>query len=191
MEHIPTEIRRQRFIEAALVVIAREGVDGATTRRIADEAGAPVATLHYCFQTKENLLWAVFEQLTEVMRDEIGNAAAPDQSTAAVGAQLLRHAIEWATACPQANRAQFEIWFWAKRHDPEFAIRIYELVVGTWCEFLGGTRTPRPGTDLESVAHVLLGMVDGLCMQLVSHSDEEAMRRKVDAATKMLDAFLR
>jgi hypothetical protein len=62
----------------------------------------------------------------------------------------------------------------------------------TWCEFLGGTRTSRPATDLESAAaHVLLGMVDGLCMQLVSHGDEEAMRRRADVRTKMLDAFLR
>jgi TetR/AcrR family transcriptional regulator, regulator of biofilm formation and stress response len=190
MAHIPTDLRRQRFIDAALVVVAQDGVDGATTRRIAEQAGAPVATLHYCFQTKENLLWAVFEQLTELMRDEIGSAAALGQSRATVGAQLLRHAIEWAIARPQANRAQFEIWFWAKRHDPEFAIRIYELVTDTWCEFLGGTRTPRPGTDLESVAHVLVGLVDGLCMQLVSNSDDEATRRKVDVATRMLEAYL-
>jgi hypothetical protein len=43
----------------------------------------------------------------------------------------------------------------------------------------------------RAAAHVLLGMVGGLCMQLVSHGDEEAMRRNADVRTKMLDAFLR
>jgi len=190
MEHIPTDVRRQRFVDAALVVIARDGVEGATTRRIAEEAGAPVATLHYCFQTKENLLWAVFVHLDEVMRDAIGNVAGFGQGTATVGARLLRQAVEWAIACPQANRAQFEIWLWARRHDPEFAIRIYGLFMDTWCEFLSGTRTPAPEIDLASTAHVLLGMVDGLCMQLVSHSDDEATRRKVDVAAGILEAYL-
>jgi AcrR family transcriptional regulator len=65
---VPSDVRRQQFIDAAVKVIARDGVDGATTRRIAEEAKAPLATLHYCFQTKENLLWAVFEQLAITRR---------------------------------------------------------------------------------------------------------------------------
>ncbi|WP_280447927.1 TetR family transcriptional regulator, partial [Nocardia cyriacigeorgica] len=49
------------MVAAAVRVIAARGVDVATTRRIAEEANAPLATLHYCFATKELLFAAVFE----------------------------------------------------------------------------------------------------------------------------------
>jgi AcrR family transcriptional regulator len=190
MAHTPTDIRRQQFIDAAVVVIARDGVDGATTRRIAEEAGAPLATLYYCFQTKENLLWAVFEQLAEAVRQDIGNTASRGQATGSVASRLVRQAIEWAIACPDANRTQFEIWFWAKRNDPELAVRLYKLFMGTWLAFVRGARTPLPEAQLESVVHVVVGLVDGLCMQLISHGDEAVTRRKVDTATRMLEAYL-
>lgn len=191
MPHIPTELRRQLFIDAALVVVARDGVDRATTRRIAEEAGAPVATLHYCFHSKELLLWAVFEQLVGRVRDEVGDAAARAEGAGTMASRLLRQAVEWATACPETYRAQLEIWFWAKRHDPEFAVRSYRLFMDTWRELLRDTRTPIPETELESMVHLLVGLADGLCMQLVNDSDREATRRKVDMATTMLEAHLR
>jgi AcrR family transcriptional regulator len=49
--HLPADVRREQFIDAAVNVIARVGVDGATTRRIAEEADAPPAALHGCFQS--------------------------------------------------------------------------------------------------------------------------------------------
>ncbi|HRO30702.1 TetR/AcrR family transcriptional regulator [Citricoccus sp.] len=63
-KRIPAEQRREEFIEAAARVIAQEGVERATTRRIAQEAGAPLAALHYCFHSKEELLEAVQEYLS-------------------------------------------------------------------------------------------------------------------------------
>jgi hypothetical protein len=52
--HLPADVRREQFIDAAVNVIARVGVDGATTGRIAEEADAPLAAPHYCFQSNEN-----------------------------------------------------------------------------------------------------------------------------------------
>ncbi len=190
MAHLPTDVRRQRFIDAAVVVIARQGVDGATTRRIAEEAGAALATLHYCFHTKENLLWAVFEQLAEGVRDDVENVSTRGQGTGAVASQLLRQAIEWAMACPDANRAQLEIWLWAKRNDAELATRMYDLFMSTWKGFLGAARIPLSEARLESVAQVVVALVDGLCMQLVSHADHDVARRKIEAATEMLEVYL-
>lgn len=63
MARIPAAERRADLVAAAVRVIAAHGVDGATTRRIAEAANAPLATLHYCFATKEALFAAVFEYL--------------------------------------------------------------------------------------------------------------------------------
>ncbi|MGW0819305.1 TetR/AcrR family transcriptional regulator [Streptomyces viridiviolaceus] len=79
MARIPADTRREQFIDAAVRVIARDGVVGATTRRIAEEANAPQTSLHYCFQAKENLLLAVFEHLSESLRAD--SEAVADKET--------------------------------------------------------------------------------------------------------------
>jgi AcrR family transcriptional regulator len=50
---------RQRLLDAAAKVFARDGLSGATTRAIAEEAGVNEVTLFRHFQTKERLLAAV------------------------------------------------------------------------------------------------------------------------------------
>ena len=69
MARIPAAERRAELVAAAVRVIAAHGVDGATTRRIAEEANAPLATLHYCFSSKEVLFAAVFEYVTAQYRE--------------------------------------------------------------------------------------------------------------------------
>ena len=91
---------------------------------------------------------------------------------------------------PEMNRAQFEIWLWARRNDPALATGMYDLFVNTWRSYLGTARTPLPQASLESVAEVLIALTDGLCMQLISHADHQVARRKIDAATEMLEAYL-
>jgi TetR/AcrR family transcriptional regulator, regulator of biofilm formation and stress response len=188
--HIPTEVRRQQFIDAAVTVIAREGVDGATTRRIAEEAGAPLATLHYCFQTKENLLWAVFEQLAEIVRTDIERATAQGRSVSSIAQEFLSQSIGWAIERPAANRAQIEIWLWAERNDPELAIKFYDMYIDSWKDFLRRARTPLPEDQLETVTRVIVSMVDGLCMQLITHGDAKKVLRETETASAMLETFL-
>lgn len=190
MAHIPTEVRRQQFIDAAIEVIARDGVDGATTRRIAQEASAPLATLHYCFQTKENLLWAVFEFLADTVRADLEERVPQGQSTASIAEQVLSETLLAAIDRPAANRAQLEIWLWAERNDPEVALRLYDMYVEVWRDRLRAAKTPLPDDEIESLARVLLALVDGLNNQLIAHSDEKLIRREIDTANAMLEAYL-
>ena len=53
---------RQRLLDAAAKVFARDGLSGATTRAIAEEAGVNEVTLFRHFQTKDRLLTAVVGQ---------------------------------------------------------------------------------------------------------------------------------
>lgn len=195
MAHVPTDVRRQQFIDAAVTVISRVGVDGATTRRIAEEAGAPLATLHYCFQTKENLLWAVFEQIASLMRtDREGDGVQEQvqgQSVFSIATKLLTETVRWAVARPAENRTQIEIWLWAERNDPELAIKLYGLYIDSWKELLRAAKNPLPEDQLESVTRVIVSIVDGLCMQLITHGDEKMILREVETASEMLDAYLK
>lgn len=54
---------RERLLDAAAVVFARDGLAGSTTREIARVAGVNEVTLFRLFQTKQNLLTAVLERV--------------------------------------------------------------------------------------------------------------------------------
>jgi len=80
------------LVAAALRVIGRHGVAAATTRRIADEAGVPLGTVHYWFADKEQLLAEVVRVVVEQLEDASALAdptetpAGPDELRGALGA---------------------------------------------------------------------------------------------------------
>ena len=81
MARISARERRQDFIEATIKVITEHGVANATTRRIAEAAGSPLASLHYVFHTKDELFCAVYESLINMPQKSLQNM--PENSTTA------------------------------------------------------------------------------------------------------------
>ena len=59
MNRLPVAERREQLIEAALAVASRDGIDAATVRAVAAEAGVSLGVVHYCFQDKDELLRAM------------------------------------------------------------------------------------------------------------------------------------
>jgi AcrR family transcriptional regulator len=53
------EHQKQRLVDAAYDIIAERGFEGLRTRDVALRAGLNVSTLHYYFESKENLVRAV------------------------------------------------------------------------------------------------------------------------------------
>jgi AcrR family transcriptional regulator len=62
---------RERLLDAAAVVFARDGLAGSTTREIARAAGVNEVTLFRLFQTKQNLLTAVLERVFAPATDRV------------------------------------------------------------------------------------------------------------------------
>lgn len=56
MPRMAVDTRRALLLEAALTVMARDGVNATTTRAVATEAGMPLASFHYCFRNREDML---------------------------------------------------------------------------------------------------------------------------------------
>ena len=79
---------RQRLLGAAARVFARNGLEGATTRAIAREAGVNEVTLFRHFQTKEKLLAAVVETTLD-QQDAALAAPVPAVSALDLRATLL------------------------------------------------------------------------------------------------------
>lgn len=59
--------RRERIIDAALQVIAEKGVAGCTHRSVAEQAGVPLGSMTYHFDSREDLILQAFTLLSRTM----------------------------------------------------------------------------------------------------------------------------
>jgi len=89
MTRLPVAERRAQLVRAALAVASRDGIEAATVRAVAAEAGVSLGVVHYCFEDKDELLRAVGEAITAqvVERIEFTLPPGPD-ARAAIGAAL-------------------------------------------------------------------------------------------------------
>ncbi len=188
--------RRSALIEAALRVVSREGLAQATTRAIVAEAGMSLASFHYAFESRDEL---VDELIGTVVAGE-RKAVAPEELVAAAGegatlaelveAGLLRY-FEHLRADPDHEQAMLELTQYALRSPERHPLavaqyaRYAELVVEALeaAAELTGARWRLP---VEHVARVLVAFTDGLTITWLVDRDDAAAARVVAAAADAL-----
>ena len=191
---VASEERRAAIIAAAVRVLAREGITETTTRKIAAEADANQAMIAYYFGGKDELLYAV---LQEMMRrtSEIAGAALPER----LGfAETLAGAVEafWSHVeqAPELQIMQYELTLYALRR-PEsswLARRQYTGYCGVVAELIGAVceaSGEHPAQPLDALARFIVAGLDGLILQFVSDRDSARARddlRRLVAATLAL-----
>lgn len=89
MDRLPMVERRAQLVRAALAVASRDGIEAATVRAIAAEAGVSLGVVHYCFEDKNELLREVGEAIAvqRVERVELPRGPHGDARTV-IGAAL-------------------------------------------------------------------------------------------------------
>ncbi|MEU9481969.1 TetR/AcrR family transcriptional regulator [Streptomyces sp. NPDC048191] len=190
MARIPAAARREQFIDAAVRVIARDGAAGATTRRIAEEANASQTSLHYCFQTKENLLLAVFEHLSESLRVDSEGVNGEEAGLAQTAERLLTRTMQYAVDHLDQTRATFAITMWAQTTNPELAVRMYDMFLAGWQDVLCSAKETASNEEIASVTRMVVTLADGLSMQLLTDGDRERTMRDTASACVMLSTFV-
>src|SRR6188472_3740663 len=76
--HRPPSDIAARIVEAARDRFLLQGVDGASLRSIAADAGTNIGMVYYYFKTKDELFLAVIEDVYVQLLADIGSALAPD-----------------------------------------------------------------------------------------------------------------
>jgi TetR/AcrR family transcriptional regulator, regulator of biofilm formation and stress response len=168
MAYLSNADRRIQFIKAASKVIREHGVARATTRSIAEEAGAPLASLHYCFRGKEEL----FEEVSKTI-GTAGKQAAADKITSHMGLSQAVKAIFDSTAAWMVRTAEdplteIEFYIWAIRGKnlKHLSKRYYRDWIVLYKELLVKASKPKdPPRDLDSIARMILALVDGALLQ--------------------------
>jgi TetR/AcrR family transcriptional regulator, regulator of biofilm formation and stress response len=196
---IAVEDRRRSLVDAAVRVIARDGVAATTTRAVVAEAGMSLASLHYAFPSREHLLEAVIAQVTaeEHRAAEAGllpldGADAPDLVTV-ITAGLDRY-IDLLEADPAREQALLDLALYALRTPGQRAARVAqydvyrEAAVASLLTAARATGT-RWTVPLDVAGRALVMVTDGLTTAWLADRDTAAARTTARFAARALAAL--
>lgn len=185
MARMALDERKHLLVAAALAVVKREGVAGATTRAIVAEAGMPLGAFHYAFESREELLGAVVAAVTELDR----LAAEPALDHTAAGrtglADLLGHGmglfLDHLAADPYAELAFLELTLHGARQDLDDHVtrHRYAAAHATPEDLLARSAAmcdQEWTVPLGHVARLLVNALDGITIAYLADSDLDAAR---------------
>lgn len=197
MSRLPVAERRERLLAAAFAVIARGGVAAATTRAIVDEADMKLASFHYAFASREELLGELVEQVVGAEATALELDPAAGSTLEEILAAGLRRYFDGVRADPARERAMFELTQYAMRTEgmQPLAARQYaryrRLAAEALAEAAARSGCAWPaGTD-QTAAH-LVALTDGITLAwladtaaapITSDPAPTAADERADAAT--------
>ncbi|MDX1582956.1 MAG: TetR/AcrR family transcriptional regulator [Thermoanaerobaculia bacterium] len=94
-EQVIEEFRVESIREAAMRVIARKGIAGASMQEIADEAGVAKGTIYLYFRNQKELLEAAVEKALDELSERIGKAFESEGTFAETLELLIRSHLEF------------------------------------------------------------------------------------------------
>jgi AcrR family transcriptional regulator len=184
--YLSAEERRARILDAAVEVIADEGLSRATTRRIAERADAPLGALHYCFRNKDELMELVLQRGAVTLRDAF------EKVDASRGLEdTIRASVEaywaWIRDNLGLTLALTELLMWAIRRG-EHGKGLYAAVNAPFGGDLLRDNLHRaaeadgvtPALPVEELARFIIHRCDGLVFEYAASDDREACQRQAD-----------
>jgi AcrR family transcriptional regulator len=184
LTRISAEARRGEFVEAAITVMARDGLDRATTRRIAEEAGAPQGIFHYVFRSKAELLTAVIGAVTQQVEKVLRDAVDPRLGLAAAINDAVQAFWQHVLADDGLQLMQYELTIYCRRTPglEWLADWQYTRYVAAATEVLGAAAehdADQSALSLNQLVRFLVAAVDGLVLQYTVHQDAEQSQHDV------------
>ncbi|MGH2486831.1 MAG: TetR/AcrR family transcriptional regulator [Ktedonobacterales bacterium] len=171
------QAQRDALVDAAYHLIAEGGFEHLRTREVAARAGVNIATLHYYFATKEDLIRAVVARLV----GEFKTIHAPTQDerqttpVALLRGELLDMRYHMAHM-PETYSVLLELSSRAL-HDPAIQNIVIQMDHG-WRGYieellLSGVRqgSLRVDLDVAVVASALVAFLKGACMEMMTEPD--------------------
>lgn len=184
--------RREQIIEAGTKVAMRDGIWTATTRKIAGEAGVNLATLHYHFESKEELVLAIFQSIISSVRADVRVEFAPPATLANRIERSFR--LTWRAAEEQieAQLLHLEMTLYGVRTEGAdwIARRQYEEFVSLYRDILSAASDLAgvDAADVDGLSRFILAALDGVLLQHFALPD---MARSLGMIERMIYLALR
>ncbi|MFO7776817.1 MAG: TetR family transcriptional regulator [Nitriliruptoraceae bacterium] len=195
--------RREQLLDAAVEVIAEQGLPRATTRAITDRAGLALGAFHYVFASKDELLEAVIHRVVgdiDATMAETASAVtleteAPLEGEPLVVARLrgfLLQAWPYFERSRSLQLAQYELTLHALR-DPtkhHLAVQQYEALVDRVSTMLRGLTDALDDDATSELARFVVATSDGLLLQWLVEQDHDAAEVRLGHYLDVLPAIV-
>jgi len=172
--HVPHAQRREQLIAATIEVMATSGLDTATSRRIAEAAEAPLASIHYTFGTLESLISTAYAEVLEEVRGLLDRSV-PRTQGFGIAMESLADAVADLFADPRFGILLIDLNPAGDDRLLEVGDRYYdfgpELVRSVATE--SGNEPP---LDPDQFGRLIMAGIDGVGQQFSFHHDPELAR---------------
>ena len=185
---------RAELIAAARRLFADRGYAGVGTEEIVRAAGLTRGALYHHFESKRELLAAVYEQVESEITERIATQAFSSGAAPADAIEALRLGAElFLDAClePEVQRIVLldapAVLGWERWHEvaSRYGLGLIEATLQAAID--AGLITAQPARPL---AHVLMGALDEAAMYVARADDRTTARAEMGAAlSHLLDAF--
>jgi len=180
--------RRRELVEASWQVIAEEGLESLTMRKIAAAAGCTTGRLTHYFANREELVLAALKaaydstamRMTD-MREGKGTAR-----------ERLQAMLEEALPLDEVRLREWKIWiaFWSAAASHDALARENDARHERWRDaLLPLIREIAPENDPFHEAARLIGIVDGLGLQAAINPTRKNMNRARDTLARHLETL--
>jgi DNA-binding transcriptional regulator YbjK len=180
-----TKGRRELILDAALRVIGRDGREAVTHRAVAEEAGVPLGSTTYYFDSRDDLLGQALEHVSAQEVERYRNLGEELRSVKS-GRELADRLISELVAAAEdrvAYIAEYELWLEAGRR-PDL-----REAAQSWCNAEQGAVSlaleALGSSDPRADASLVVAALDGLGERVLAREDDPA------AAAKELNPELR
>ncbi len=193
MKRLPIAERREQLIEAAITVASRDGIDAATVRAVAAEAGVSLGVVHYCFQDKDELLEAMAHEIT---RQNLSQSLLemPVSGDADV---IIGRALELLWTGISATRGSqllsYELTTYSMRHPEVRQVSVNQYVVSheaarQFLETLARSARIDWTLPIEVMSRLVVMMTDGVVLAWLADDDDGAARETLEVFAQFLSA---
>ena len=186
------DARKREVAEAALEIIAREGVEGASLREIAHALGCTTGSLTHYFRNKDDLVGFVLDEIAGQLTEDLERL-----NGAVLPAEALRQWIGELLPHNPATRRSWTVWFaftaaslvqadLRKRQEDRDAVLLTKMTE-TICAVLKQSGVTAAPKDVMAEAELLLCVVDGLGLHAIVAPDRFTARKQMQLLGMHLD----
>ncbi|MHA6669095.1 TetR/AcrR family transcriptional regulator [Homoserinimonas sp. A447] len=194
MARVSSADRRAALVQAALRVIDRDGVHAASTRAIVAEAGMPLASFHYAFRSRDELIREVVASVVEGERAAAVDSLEPGADLGTTVRAGLQAYFDLVVARPAHEQAMFELFHYSLRTDdladlPRAQYESYHATVREVLEVGAQLTGMRWAIPVDDVARLVVVFTDGVTLAWLADRDADAASRTLDLATTAITAL--
>jgi AcrR family transcriptional regulator len=193
-------IRKDQIVEAAVAVIAEQGLHHLSLSEIEAKAGMSRGQLTYYFKAKEDILLAVFDRVLEMMYQRLGKPpGADDGPDARSGWQVTRYLLEAMLTrpplSPEFHCLQYTFLSQIS-HREDFRKRLADLYEDWRRRMAEGlaadlARTPhRRRVEPRALASVIQALLHGLAVQSAADPSAFDGRAVLELCLDLLGSYL-